>query len=131
MQTPREITQKSKSRRKISARGRVRVPKFVDTYFASFGNSTFSAVTKVLIRLAPEGSVDVRARRVPSMVRVRGTRHFKTIPVVPCVVYSYLGNCIANTCYRILVDSGRGASILVFSFIYCSLFRIRFRSFTI
>ena len=84
-------------------------------------------MTKVFIRLAPQGYVDVRAGRVPSMVRVRGTHHFETIPVVPCVVYSYLGNGVANTCYRILVDDGRGASILVFSFNYCSLFR----SFTI
>ena len=38
MQTPREITQKSKSLRKISERGRVRLPTFVDACVASLGN---------------------------------------------------------------------------------------------
>ena len=35
---------------------------------------------------------------------------------------------LADTCYRVLADDGRGVSILVFSFAYCSLLRIGFPS---
>ena len=44
----------------------------------------------IFIHSAPEGYVAVRVGRVPSMVRVRGTRHFEIIPAAPCLVYSLL-----------------------------------------
>ena len=54
---------------------------------ASFGNSALSTVMQgIFIPSAPEGYVDARVERVPSMVHVRGIRHYEGIPTVPWVM---------------------------------------------